>query len=115
MDVHVAGTQGTFRDDGGDDGLLINGRTVHIAPSQMADLERVRLFYQHLNDTSTYYRFFGMRRAIPERELQEVVDPEVDRHVTLVATIDGELVGIAWVLGVTGDLASCVCQVGRSH
>jgi len=116
MDAHVAETQATFPDDGGDDGLLINGRPVHIAPSQMADLERVRLFYQHLSDSSTYYRFFGIRRAIPERELREVVDPEADGHVTLVATIDGDLVGIGeFVVAASGDEAEVAFAVSDDH
>jgi GNAT superfamily N-acetyltransferase len=76
------------------DALLINGHPVHIAPAQVGDLDRVRLFYKYLSNASTYYRFFGIRRAIPDRELLNAVDPAVEEHVTLLATVDGDLAGI---------------------
>jgi GNAT superfamily N-acetyltransferase len=102
--------------DGGHDELLINGKQIHIAPAQLADLDRVRRFYQHLSDTSNYFRFFGIRRSIPEHELREAVDPEVDRHVTLLATIDGELVGIGeFIVAASDDEAEVAFAVSDDH
>jgi GNAT superfamily N-acetyltransferase len=74
--------------------LLANGRPVDIAPAVPTDLARVRSFYERMSDTSSYYRFFGIRRALPERELQRMVAIDVPRHVMLLASIDGELIGI---------------------
>src|SRR4051812_42524271 len=90
-DNAVSGTEMVERSEMDYDALLINGHPVHIAPAQLADLGRVRLFYQDLSNASTYYRFFGIRRAIPERELLNIVDPHVEEHVTVLATIQGEL------------------------
>jgi GNAT superfamily N-acetyltransferase len=102
--------------DGGHDELLITGQSIHIAPAQLGDLDRVRGFYQQLSDMSTYYRFFGIRRSIPEHELREAVDPDVDRHVTLLATIDGELVGIGeFIVAESGDEAEVAFAVSDNH
>jgi len=120
MDADVVTLDAPHRDlaspDGGHDELLINGRPIHIAPAQLADLDRLRSFYQHLSDTSTYFRFFGIRRSIPEHELREAVDPEVDRHVTLLATIDGELVGIGeFIVAASDDEAEVAFAVSDDH
>lgn len=40
-----------------------------------ADLDRVRNFYGHLNDTATNYRFFGIRLHLADSELGAVVGP----------------------------------------
>ena len=98
------------------DASLSNGRTVHIAPASLDDLERVRAFYATLSDTSTYFRFFGIRRALPESELRHAVDPAVREHVTLLATIDGALAGIGeFIIGTTGDDAEVAFAVADDH
>jgi len=98
------------------DDLLINGHPVHIAPSRLADLEGVRSFYAHLSDTSTYYRFFGIRRAIPDVELRNAVDPDVDEHVTLLASVDGQLAGIGeFIVGSCPDEAEVAFAVADDH
>jgi len=74
--------------------LLATGRPVDITAVEPADLERVRSFYDGLSDTSTYYRFFGIRPALPEHELRSIVDPDVPHHVVLLASVDDELIGI---------------------
>ena len=98
------------------DALLINGHPVHIAPAELSDLPRVRQFYKWLSDTSTYYRFFGIRRSIPERELLNMVDPAVDDHVTVLATVDGELAGIGeFIIDPSTDEAEVAFAVADNH
>ena len=59
-----------------------------------------------ISDTSTYFRFFGIRREIPEVELRNAVDPEVVEHVTLLASVDGQLAGIGeFIVGSRSDEA----------
>lgn len=74
--------------------LLATGHTVDIAPAGPDDLDRVRTFYEQLGDASTYFRFFGIRRAIPDSELHIMVTQVLPRHVALLASIDGRLIGI---------------------
>lgn len=98
------------------DALLANGRSVHIAPAEPADLPQVRSFYDQLSDTSTYYRFFGIRRAIPEAELRGIVAADLPRHVTLLASIDNELIGIGeFICGKKPDEAEVAFAVADDH
>src|SRR4051794_9426500 len=83
--------------------ILSNGRPALIASAELVDLEAVRSFYERLDDMSNYFRFFGIRRRLPDRELINMVDPDVDDHLTLLATVDGELAGIGeFIVGRTG-------------
>ncbi|HZX54501.1 MAG TPA: GNAT family N-acetyltransferase [Ilumatobacteraceae bacterium] len=112
----VSGTEVVERSEMDYDALLINGHPVHIAPARLADLGRVRLFYQYLSNASTYYRFFGIRRAIPERELLNIVDPHVEEHVTLLATIQGELAGIGeFIVDPSKEEAEVAFAVADDH
>lgn len=74
--------------------LLANGRPVSINPSVSTDVPRVRAFYEHLSSISNHYRFLGSRREIPQLELEHMVTCDVAHHVALLASIDGELIGI---------------------
>ncbi len=88
-------TAGTVRMDAFDRyAVLANGHAVHLRPAAPDDAPRVRDFYEHLGDTSTYYRFFGLRRAIPDREVAALVAPELPRHATLLACMGDEIVGV---------------------
>ena len=55
-----------------------------------ADLDRVRNFYGHLNDTATNYRFFGIRLHLADSELGAVVGAGT-QHITLLASIDEQI------------------------
>ena len=63
-------------------------------PASPGDVERLRSFYQHLDDTSTYSRFFGLRSFIPDDELQRATVQDVHQQVTLVAESDGPIIGV---------------------
>ena len=58
------------------------------------DVERLRSFYQQLDDTSTYSRFFGLRSYFPDDELQRATVQDVHQQVTLVAESDGRMIGV---------------------
>jgi GNAT superfamily N-acetyltransferase len=95
--------------------FLMTGQPVDIRPAAPADLEAVRGFYARLGDTSTYYRFFGLRRRIPEGELRAVVGDSAD-HVTLLATIDHELIGIGeYIVGRRPTEAEVAFAVADDH
>ena len=76
------------------DVLLATGRAVRVRPAKPRDIERLRSFYQQLDDTSTYSRFFGLRPFIPDDELQRATVQDVDRQVTLIAESDGSIIGV---------------------
>jgi GNAT superfamily N-acetyltransferase len=93
----------------------MTGQPVDIDRAAPADLEAVRGFYARLGDTSTYYRFFGLRRHIPEGELCAVVGESAD-HVTLLATIEHELIGIGeYIVGRRPTEAEVAFAVADDH
>jgi GNAT superfamily N-acetyltransferase len=94
---------------------LMTGQPVEIDRAAPADLEAVRGFYARLSDTSTYYRFFGLRRHIPEGELLGVVG-ESAHHVTLLASIGPELIGIGeYIIGKDPTEAEVAFAVADDH
>jgi GNAT superfamily N-acetyltransferase len=96
--------------------LLATGRTVIITDATPADYERVRRFYDELGDTSTYLRFFGIRRSIPEAELRAVVSHEIPHHVTLLAWLDARLIGIGeFIVGGDPTEAELAFAVADDH
>ena len=96
--------------------LLANGHPVEIRVARPEDFHRVRSFYQRLGDTSTYYRFFGIRRALPDSELLGVVTVDVTRHVTLLAFVGRELIGIGeFIASDDGDEAEVAFAVADAH
>jgi RimJ/RimL family protein N-acetyltransferase len=74
--------------------LLATGGPVHIRPARVDDQRRIGDFYDELSDSSNYFRFFGIRRSIPERELHALATPVLPGTMTLLASIGDELVGI---------------------
>ena len=96
--------------------LLANGRSVDIAVAAPADLARVRTFYERLSDTATYSRFFAIRRAVPDKELKSVVAQDIPHHVTLLASIDNELIGLGeFVMSDKPDEAEVAFAVADDH
>ena len=64
----------------------------------------------------TYSRFFGIRRAILEKELRSVVAQDIPHHVTLLASIDNELIGLGeFVMSEKPDEAEVAFAVADDH
>jgi GNAT superfamily N-acetyltransferase len=96
--------------------LLANGRPVDIAPAGPNDIARIRSFYDTLSDTSTYFRFFGFRPAIPDRQLEAMVTQDLPHHMTLLASLGDELIGIAeFVANQPADEAEVAFAVADDH
>jgi RimJ/RimL family protein N-acetyltransferase len=94
---------------------LMTGQSVDIDRASPGDLEAVRAFYARLGDTSTYYRFFGLRRHLPEGELLGVVGESAE-HVTLLASIGEELIGIGeFIIGNNPTQAEVAFAVDDDH
>ncbi len=98
------------------EGVLSNGRVARIVPATPDDLERVRRFYDQLSDTASYYRFLGLRRALPEAELRRSLDQDVPYQITLLASLDDALIGIGeYVIGPDRYEAEVALTVSDDH
>lgn len=94
---------------------LSNGQLVDLRRATPEDFDAVRDFYRALDDDSTYFRFFGNRRELPEHELRDVVGAAAV-HVTMLATVDGRLIGLGeYITGTEPDEAEVAFAVADDH
>jgi acyl-CoA synthetase (NDP forming)/RimJ/RimL family protein N-acetyltransferase len=98
------------------DVLLATGRAVHIRATNHDDVGALRDFYTRLGDRSTYYRFFGARRNIPDDELLRATEQDIHRQVTLLAEGDGDTIGVGEYHGLPdGEDAEVAFAVADAH
>ncbi len=94
---------------------LSNGQPVDLRRATPDDFKAVRDFYRSLDDDSTYSRFFGIRRELPEQELRDAVGA-ADSHVTMLANLDGRLIGLGeYITGSDPDSAEVAFAVADDH
>jgi acetate---CoA ligase (ADP-forming) len=98
------------------DVLIGSGRPVRVRPAGADDLDGLARFYRQLSDTSSYFRFFGVRAAIPEAELHRATQQDVSDHVTLVVDANGELIAVGeYFAGSDGEEAEVAFAVADAH
>ena len=94
---------------------LVTGQPVDIRLATPADMTLVRSFYEDLDDVATYYRFFGIRRQLPDRELRSAVSG-TSSHVTLLAFDENGLIGVGeYIIGTDPTSAEVAFAVADDH
>ncbi|NUO98320.1 MAG: GNAT family N-acetyltransferase, partial [Nonomuraea sp.] len=76
------------------DVVLADGGTSHVRPIRPADADRLRSFYSRLSDESIYFRFFGPRPRLSDREVERFTNVDYEGRVALIATIGAEMVAV---------------------
>ncbi|NUR90384.1 MAG: GNAT family N-acetyltransferase, partial [Nonomuraea sp.] len=76
------------------DVVLADGGTAHVRPIRPADADRLRAFYSRLSDESIYFRFFGPRPRLSDREVERFTNVDYEARVALIATIGTEMVAV---------------------
>ena len=76
------------------DVVLADGGTAHIRPIRPDDADLLRAFYSRLSEQSIYFRFFGPRPRLTDREVHFFTHVDYDDRVALIATIGAEMVGV---------------------
>ncbi|PZG33051.1 GNAT family N-acetyltransferase [Spongiactinospora gelatinilytica] len=76
------------------DVVLADGGTAHVRPIRPADAERLLSFYSRLSEESIYFRFFGPRPRLSEREVTRFTNVDYVDRVALIATIGEEMVAV---------------------
>jgi acyl-CoA synthetase (NDP forming)/GNAT superfamily N-acetyltransferase len=75
--------------------LLADGATVLIRPATGADLDAVLQMHRAMSPENIYFRFFSLSRAAAEGEARRVCRDAAPDHLSLLAWLAGELVGVA--------------------
>ncbi|TMR95181.1 GNAT family N-acetyltransferase [Nonomuraea basaltis] len=76
------------------DVVLADGGTAHVRPIRPADADRLRSFYSRLSDESIYFRFFGPRPRLSDRDVERFTNVDYVSRVALIATIGTEMVAV---------------------
>ncbi|PRX69934.1 acyl-CoA synthetase (NDP forming) [Nonomuraea fuscirosea] len=76
------------------DVVLADGGTAHVRPIRPADADRLRSFYSRLSDESIYFRFFGPRPRLSDREVERFTNVDYVNRVALIATLGTEMVAV---------------------
>ncbi|WP_082310347.1 bifunctional GNAT family N-acetyltransferase/acetate--CoA ligase family protein [Nonomuraea sp. SBT364] len=76
------------------DVVLADGGTAHVRPIRPADADRLRAFYSRLSAESIYFRFFGPRPRLSDREVAWFTTVDYESRVALIATIGTEMVAV---------------------
>ncbi|MGI5274632.1 GNAT family N-acetyltransferase [Nonomuraea sp. CA-218870] len=76
------------------DVVLADGGTAHVRPIRPADADRLRAFYSRLSEESIYFRFFGPRPRLSDREVRWFTNVDYVERVALIATIGAEMVAV---------------------
>jgi acyl-CoA synthetase (NDP forming)/RimJ/RimL family protein N-acetyltransferase len=76
------------------DVVLADGGTAHVRPIRPADADRLRAFYSRLSEESIYFRFFGPRPRLSDREVTWFTNVDYSDRVALIATIGTEMVAV---------------------
>lgn len=76
------------------DVVLADGGTAHVRPIRPADADRLRAFYSRLSDESIYFRFFGPRPRLSDKEVAWFTTVDYVDRVALIATIGAEMVAV---------------------
>ncbi|MFI6386050.1 GNAT family N-acetyltransferase [Nonomuraea sp. NPDC050540] len=76
------------------DVVLADGGTAHVRPIRPADADRLLAFYSRLSDESIYFRFFGPRPKLSDKEVAWFTNVDYANRVALIATIGTEMVAV---------------------
>ncbi|MFC6079933.1 bifunctional acetate--CoA ligase family protein/GNAT family N-acetyltransferase [Sphaerisporangium aureirubrum] len=76
------------------DVVLADGGTAHLRPIRPEDADLLRAFYSRLSDQSIYFRFFGPRPRLSDREVAWFTTVDYVNRVALIATLGTEMVAV---------------------
>ncbi|MFB9252284.1 GNAT family N-acetyltransferase [Sphaerisporangium melleum] len=76
------------------DVVLSDGGTVHVRPIRPEDAGILRDFYSRLSEQSIYFRFFGPRPRLSDREVALFTNVDYVDRVALIATLGTAMVAV---------------------
>lgn len=74
--------------------MLSDGGTAHLRPIRPDDADLLRSFYSRLSEESIYFRYFGPRPRLTDRDVAYFTNVDYNNRVALIATIGTEMVAV---------------------
>ena len=97
------------------DVVLSDGGTAHLRPILPEDGDLLRSFYSRLSAESIYFRFFGPRSHLSEREVTRFTNVDYVDRVALIATIGADMVAVVRYDRVAPEEAEVAFLVEDAH
>jgi RimJ/RimL family protein N-acetyltransferase len=89
---------------------------VHVRPIRPDDAEAHRAFFAHQPEQSVYFRFFGHRSALTDREVTHFTTVDYHDRMAFVAFLNDDLIGIGRYDRIAGgDAAEVAFAVADEH
>ena len=76
------------------DAVLADGGTVHVRPIRPDDAAAHRAFFANQSPQSVYFRFFGHRTELSDREVTRFTTVDYHERMAFVAVLRGEMIAI---------------------
>ena len=77
------------------DVVLRDGSVAHVRPIMPADADALRRFHARQSAESIYLRFFAPLKTLSDKDVARFTEVDHDWRVALVATLRGEIIGVA--------------------
>jgi len=77
------------------DVVLRDGSVAHVRPIVPDDGDRLRRFHAGQSAESIYLRFFAALKSLSDKDVARFTQVDYDSRVALVATVRGEIIGVA--------------------
>jgi RimJ/RimL family protein N-acetyltransferase len=98
------------------DALLADGGLVRVRPIRPDDAKAHRAFFAHQSEQSRYFRFFGHRSALTDREVTHFTTVDYHDRMAFVAFLNKDLVGVGRYDRLGGcDAAEVAFAVADEH
>ena len=97
--------------------LLADGTTIEIRSAAPDDCQAVKAMHEAMSPDSTYLRFFNLSPLAAEKEARRVCREPEPGHASLLALLDGEIIGVATyeAVGDTAEIAFAVADRMHEH
>ena len=76
------------------DVVLTDGGTVQLRPIRPDDADRLTAFHSRLSKQTVYNRYFAYKPTLSDSDLARFTQVDHDNRVAVVATLQGELIGV---------------------
>jgi acetyl coenzyme A synthetase (ADP forming)-like protein len=98
------------------DAALADGGTVHVRPIRPDDADAHRAFFAHQSEQSVYFRFFGHRSELTDREITHFTTVDFHDRMAFVAFLRDDMIAIGRYDRLAGgDAAEVAFAVADQH
>jgi len=97
------------------DVVLRDGSVAHVRPIVPNDAEGVRRFHAGQSAESIYLRFFAPLKTLSDKDVARFTQVDYDARVALVATLHGDIIGIARFDRLDGTTAEVAFHISDAH